>query len=225
MHSREEKRPFDIRQVMERIRQAVQPFPKAALTQLAKEGHTSAFEQLMACIISARTFDETTLVCSRRLFALGRTPGQVAALDPALIERAIIPSSFHDIKALRIHAAAHRIVDEYHGVLPCKREVLLSLPGVGPKCANLVLAIACGENRISVDTHVHRITNRWGYIQTTRPEQSLRVLEERLPVEYWSEINRILVPFGKNICTSRLPRCSTCPVLDMCRQVKVTRHR
>jgi len=156
---------------MERIRQAVQPFPKAALTQLAEEGHTSAFEQLMACIISARTFDETTLVCSRRLFALGRTPGQVAALDPALIERAIIPSSFHDIKALRIHAAAHRIVDEYHGVLPCKREVLLSLPGVGPKCANLVLAIACGENRISVDTHVHRITNRWGYIQTTRPSR------------------------------------------------------
>jgi endonuclease-3 len=225
MHSREKKLPFDIRPAMDRIRKAVSRFPKAALIQLAEEGHTSAFEQLVACIISVRTFDESTIICARKLFALGRTPRQLAGLDPALIAEAISTSSFHEVKALRIHAAARRIVEEYGGVLTCQRDVLLSFPGVGPKCANLVLAIACGENRIAVDTHVHRIANRWGYIQTTRPEQSLHALEENVPVEYWSEINRVLVPFGKNICTSRLPRCSTCPVLDMCRQVQVTGHR
>ncbi len=210
---------------MDSIRETVRRFSRAALTQLAEEGHTSAFEQLVACMISVRTFDESTLLCARKLFALGRTPGQLAGLDPALIEKAIGISSFHEVKALRIHTAACRVMDEYHGVLPCERDVLLSFPGVGPKCANLVLALACGENRISVDTHVHRIANRWGYIQTTRPEQSLHALEEKLPHEYWSEINRVLVPFGKNICTSRLPRCSTCPVQDMCRQVNVTSHR
>lgn len=173
MHRLGEKRPFDTHLVMRRIRQAVQPFPKAASSQLADEGYTSAFEQLIACIISVRTFDETTLVCARRLFALGRTPGQFAGLDHALIEEAISLSSFHEVKALRIHATARRVMDEYGGVLPCERDALLSLPGVGPKCANLVLAIACGENCISVDTHVHRIANRWGYIRTTRPEQRL----------------------------------------------------
>lgn len=225
MHRVEEKRPFDIHAVMSRIREAVRPFPRAALSQLADEGHTSAFEQLVACIISVRTFDEISVVCARKLFHLGRTPEQLAALDPVRIDAAINASTFHEVKAHRIHAAALRTADEYQGVLPCERDVLLSFPGVGPKCANLVLAVACGQDYISVDTHVHRITNRWGYIRTLRPEQSLHALEEKLPHEYWREINRLLVPFGKNICTPRLPRCSTCPVLDMCRRIKVTDHR
>jgi endonuclease III len=110
-------------------------------------------------------------------------------------------------------------------VLPCDREVMLALPGVGPKCANLVLGIACGEARIGVDIHVHRVTNRWGYVQAPTPEKTMEQLEAKLPRRYWVEINRLLVPFGKHVCTGRLPKCSTCPVLDMCRQVGVTEHR
>jgi endonuclease-3 len=99
------------------------------------------------------------------------------------------------------------------------------LRGVGPKCANLVLGIACKEPFIGVDIHVHRVTNRWGYIAEKTPETTMVALQQKLPREYWVEINRLLVPFGKHICTGTLPKCSTCPVLEMCQQVGVERHR
>jgi endonuclease-3 len=99
------------------------------------------------------------------------------------------------------------------------------LPGVGPKSAHLALGIACGERRISVDIHVHRVTNRWGYVRAATPERTMLELERRLPPRYWIELHSLLVPFGKHVCTGRLPRCSTCPVLDMCRRVGVTSHR
>jgi len=103
--------------------------------------------------------------------------------------------------------------------------VLTSFKGVGPKCANLTMGVVCGAERISVDIHVHRVTNRWGYVATASPEATMRALEQKLPREYWIEINRLLVPFGKHICTGVRPRCSTCPVLEYCRQVGVTTHR
>jgi endonuclease-3 len=109
--------------------------------------------------------------------------------------------------------------------MPCREEVLLGFRGVGPKCANLVLGIACDQEKIGVDIHVHRVTNRWGYVQTATPEQTMDALSARLPARYHVEINRLLVPFGKHVCTGTLPHCSTCPVLDYCRQVGVTRHR
>jgi endonuclease-3 len=102
---------------------------------------------------------------------------------------------------------------------------MLAFPGVGPKCANLALGIACGQAVISVDVHVHRITNRWGYVEARTPEQTMLALAEKLPRKHWIDINRLLVPFGKHICTGRLPRCSTCPVLEYCQQVGVTAHR
>ncbi|HEX6986935.1 MAG TPA: endonuclease III, partial [Planctomycetaceae bacterium] len=96
---------------------------------------------------------------------------------------------------------------------------------VGPKCANLVLGIACGRPGVAVDVHVHRVTNRWGYVQARSPEATMAALRERLPQKFWVELNALLVPFGKHVCTGRLPKCSTCPLLDMCRQVGVTSHR
>ena len=122
-------------------------------------------------------------------------------------------------------AIAVRAVEEFGGAVPCDRDVLLSFRGVGPKCANLALGIACGEACIGVDVHVHRVTNRWGYVRAATPEQTMVALEAVLPRRHWLEINRLLVPFGKHICTGTLPKCSTCPVLDMCRQVGVTSHR
>ena len=111
------------------------------------------------------------------------------------------------------------------GELPCEEPALLALPGVGPKCAHLALGIACGATLISVDIHVHRVTNRWGYVAASTPEKTMAALEAKLPKRYWIEINRLLVPFGKHICTGNLPHCSTCPVLEMCQQVGVKAHR
>ena len=219
------KRPFDIDQVIRRIRVAVRPFPKAAMFELADDGFSSPFEQLVACIISIRTRDEVTIPTAQRLFARARTPLEVSRLTSREIDRLIRACTFHERKAQQILGIARRVVDEYEGALPCDAEALLSFEGVGPKCANLVLGIACGRPRVSVDIHVHRVTNRWGYVMARTPEQTSVALESKLPRRYWVEINRLLVPFGKHICTGALPRCSECPVLEFCRQVGVERHR
>lgn len=176
-------------------------------------------------MISIRTQDEVTLPLARQLFARARTPAEISQLTPDTIEKIIHQSSFSERKAYQIQAAAARIVTEFAGNLPCDRDVLLSFDGIGPKCANLVLGVACRESFISVDVHVDRVTNRWGYVQANSPEKTMLALEAKLPPRYWIDINRLLVPFGKHICTGRLPFCSSCPVEDMCQQVGVTRHR
>jgi endonuclease III len=220
-----EKKPFDMDVALSRIETAVEPWPKAALFQLAEEGFTSVFEQLVACMISIRTFDEVTLPVSRKLFGRARTPAQFVELTHQELDGLINASTFHERKAAQILAIARRAIDEFGGTLPADRDVLMSFGGVGPKCANLVLGIACEKPFISVDIHVHRVTNRWGYVQTSTPEKTLSSLEKKLPAPHWIEINRLLVPFGKHICTGNLPHCSTCPVLDMCQQVGVGKHR
>ena len=220
-----EKRPFDIHVAMRRIRKAVEPFPKAAMFELADDGFRTPFEQLVACIISIRTRDEQMLKIARRTFAAARTPTEFTRLSPAEIDTLIHGCAFHEAKARQIHAIAHRLVKEYGSALPCDFDTLTSLPGVGPKCANLVLGIACGQSRIGVDIHVHRVTNRWGYVKAASPELTMAALEAVLPKQYFVEINRLLVPFGKHVCTGSMPRCSECPVLEMCRQAGVTLHR
>lgn len=219
------KEPFDIDVAIARVREAVRDYPPAALFALADEGHRSLFEQVVACILSIRTYDEVTLPTARRLFAAAPTPAAMAALPISELEKLIHPVSFAEPKARQIHAIAKATVEEHGGTLPCDRELLLSFHGVGPKCAHLALGIACGEPWISVDIHVHRVTNRWGYVQTRTPAQTTAALEAKLPKQYWIEINRLLVPFGKHICTGERPHCSTCPVLSMCQQVGVSSHR
>jgi len=219
------KRPFDIDEALSDIEAAVQPWPKAALFELAELGFDSPFEQLVACMISIRTRDETTLPVVQRLFERARTPAAMLTLTPGEIDTLITASSFHEAKARQIHEIARRVEAEHDGQLPCDDALLQSLPGVGPKCAHLVLGIACGQGHVSVDIHVHRVTNRWGYLQTKTPETTMLALETQLPERHWIDINRLLVPFGKHICTGKLPHCSTCPVLDMCQQIGVTSHR
>jgi endonuclease III len=216
---------FDIHKVLSRIRHAIASHRKAALFELADAGFASVFEQLVACIISIRTLDEVTVPTARRLFEKARRPKDIAKLSQKQIDDLIRSCAFHEAKAITIRAIARETIEKHGGALPCDADALLALKGVGPKCANLALGIACGQGRIGVDVHVHRVVNRWGYVQTTSPEQTMRELENKLPQKYWVEINALLVPFGKHICKGVRPRCSTCPVLNWCRQVGVTEHR
>lgn len=216
---------FDIDQALALVAEAVRPYPPAALFQLAAEGYNTPFEQLVACIISIRTYDEVTIPTAHHLFAQARTPQQIAALTPRQIAQLIQASTFAERKAGQIHTIAQTLTAEYHNQLPCERELILSFHGVGPKCANLTLGIACGQPAISVDTHVHRITNRWGYVHTKSPEQTMAALEAKLPQKYWLEINRLLVPFGKHICQPRVPRCTICPLFAMCPRLGVRSYR
>ncbi len=216
---------FDIEQAIQRLRQAVQPYPKAAMFELAAQGYESLFEQLIACIISIRTYDEVSLPVAKRLFAGARTPADMVRLTPAEIDALIRDCTYHEAKAQQIWDIANAIIQEYGGELPCDLKVLLAFKGVGPKCAHLALGIGCGQPYISVDVHVHRVTNRWGYVSTRTPEKTLAALEAKLPQAYWVEINQLLVPFGKHICTGNLPKCSSCLLLDLCQQVGVEKHR
>jgi endonuclease-3 len=211
--------------VLARIRRAVRPLPKAAMFALAEDGYRAVFEQLVACVLSIRTRDEVSLVAARRLFGSAAGPEAIAALEPDAIDRLIADVTFHRGKADQIRQIARRAVADYGGRLPCDAGVLQGFRGVGPKCAHLALGIACGSRAISVDVHVHRVTNRWGYVRAATPERTMAALEQQLPPRYWVEINALLVPFGKHICTGRLPKCSTCPVLEQCAQVGVTSHR
>ncbi len=219
------KLPFDIADMIRRIRTAVEPFPKAAMFDLADRGWTTPFQQLVACMISIRTTDEVMLPTAIRLFERASSPAAVARMSVDEIDALIHASAFHYAKAGQIKEIAERLVAEHGGELGCDEALMLSFRGVGPKCANLVMGVACGQPRIGVDVHVHRITNRWGYVAAPTPETTMVQLQGTLPKRYWIEINRLLVPFGKHICTGRLPKCSTCPVLAYCRQVGVTKHR
>ena len=219
------KRPFRISTVLARIRREVASYANAAMFELHERGHTTLFEQLVACIISIRTYDEVSLPAALRLFARARTPEAIAALGAPAVDRLIGDATFHENKARQIVAIARRTAEEFGGELPCDAELLMSFAGVGPKCANLALGVACGEARISVDIHVHRVTNRWGYVSAPTPEATMLALEKVLPKKYWIEINRLLVPFGKHVCTGTRPKCSTCPVLEYFRQVGVVDPR
>jgi endonuclease-3 len=219
------KQPFDFDIAFSRIREAIAPFARAALFELRDDGFNSPFEQLIACIISIRTTDEMMIRVARKFFQTARTPPEVLLLSAQQIDALIFPCTFHENKAAQILEIARRVVEEFGSELPCDYETLISFKGIGPKCANLVLGIACDQPRIGVDVHVHRITNRWGIVTEKTPEKTTLALEKVLPKKRWVEINELLVPFGKHICTGSLPKCSTCPVLEMCAQVGVTRHR
>lgn len=218
------KQAFDIDAVLALIEPAIAPWPQAALFELYELGYQTLLEQLVACIISIRTLDETTVPVALRLFGVARSAAQLLQVPEEKLALLLDGSTFPVQKAqtiLRIAAVAM----QHGGVLPAQPQLLTGIKGVGPKCANLALGITGLVPAIGVDIHVHRITNRWGYVQTATPEKTLAALEQVLPLPHWVSINRLLVPFGKHICTGTLPHCSTCPVLAYCRQAGVGRHR
>ncbi|MBP2231977.1 endonuclease-3 [Azospirillum agricola] len=208
-----------------RLRIALAGRPKAAMFELRDRGYRSPFEQLVASLISARTRDETTLAVSERLFAEARTPAAMAALPEERLVALLNGATFPEPKARDILALSRRILAEHGGAVPDTPDALMAFHGVGPKIAALTLAVGFGIPALAVDIHVHRVTNRWGYVATRTPERTMAALLAVLPRHYWVEINERLVPFGKWVCTGERPRCSACPLLSMCARVGVTQSR
>ena len=180
---------------------------------------------LIACILSLRTQDTTTGPAADRLFAVAATPGAMLSLTPPAIERLIYPVGFYRTKARVILGICRDLLERFGGRVPDDIEALLTLKGVGRKTANLVVTMGYGKPGICVDTHVHRISNRLGYVRTRTPEQTEMALRAKLPKRHWIGYNDLLVSFGQNICAPISPRCSACPVAALCRRVGVTTSR
>jgi endonuclease-3 len=183
------------------------------------------FRILVACLLSLRTKDATTAAAAERLFALAATPRTLGQLSVRAIERAIYPVGFYRTKARTLIALCASLLTRFDGRVPDTIEELVSLPGVGRKTANLVVTLGFGKPGICVDTHVHRITNRWGYVRTRTPEETEQALRRKLPAQYWIEFNDLLVPYGQHQCTPTSPFCSRCGLFRWCRRVGVLRHR
>ncbi|NTU41529.1 MAG: endonuclease III [Nitrospirales bacterium] len=183
------------------------------------------FKVLISCILSLRTQDRTTAEASERLFAIASTPEALSELSIEEIEKAIYPVGFYRVKAERIGVMSREIVEKHHSSVPDTIEGLLALKGVGRKTANLVITVGFQKDGICVDTHVHRIANRWGLISTKSPDETEIRLREILLRRYWKEINGTLVAFGQGICRPTSPFCSSCTIQTFCAGVGVTRRR
>ncbi|HXX56491.1 MAG TPA: endonuclease III [Thermodesulfovibrionales bacterium] len=183
------------------------------------------FKILVSCILSLRTQDKTTGVASERLFALASKPEAMASLSLNKIRNAIYPVGFYNVKAKTIKALSGTIMRDYDGRVPDSIDELLKLKGVGRKTANLVITLGFNKDGICVDTHVHRITNRWGYVKTRSPKETEFALRGKLPRRYWKEINGLLVAFGQQICKPLSPFCTRCDIEGFCAKAGVTRSR
>ena len=183
------------------------------------------FKVLISCILSLRTQDKTTGVASEKLFSLAPDMKTMSKLPVKAIEKAIYPVGFYKTKAERIKDICNVLIGKYNSSVPDDIDELLTLKGVGRKTANLVVTLGYGKPGICVDTHVHRITNRWGYVKTKTPEKTEFALREKLPEKYWLEINGMLVAFGQGICRPISPLCSRCGINRYCEKHGVTVSR
>ena len=217
-------KPDEIHAVIATLREEYKCWQTPAVTIVA-QCNGSPFKVLVSCIISLRTKDEVTALASARIFARAQTPEEMALLPAGEISQLIYPAGFYHTKAEQIALLSRRLVEEYHGVVPDDIDELLRFKGVGRKTANLVVTLGFGKPGICVDTHVHRICNRLGYIVSKTPDETERLLRQQLPPEYWIEINDLLVAFGQNHCHPVSPRCSSCKLLDICDRMGVKTSR
>ncbi len=208
--------------VLEVIRRLSATYPEHPLKISDK---TPAFRSLVSTIMSARTKDPVTVEATRRLFAKYKTPQAMASAGPERIAQLIYPVGFYKTKAKALVKVAQIVVERFGGKVPRTREELMELPGVGRKTANLVLSLAFGVPAICVDTHVHRISNRLGWVETRDPGETEEALMKLLPKSEWAALNRIIVNHGQQICHPTSPRCSECIIAELCPKVGVSRHR
>jgi len=215
---------FDIDQVMAALEKAIVAWDTPAVT-IVSQRDGDPFKVLVSCILSLRTKDTTTGPASSRLFALADTPAKMQLLQQEQIEKAIYPVGFYRNKAAQIKEICRLLTAEHHGQVPDSIEELLRFKGVGRKTANLVVTLGFGKPGICVDTHVHRICNRWGYVRTGTPAETEARLREILPARYWLRINDLLVTYGQNLCTPLSPYCSRCTLYGYCQRNNVTKYR
>jgi endonuclease-3 len=213
--------PEDIHKVVRILKREIRRWPVPALAKYVE----TPFTVLISCILSLRTQDKTTLAASDRLFAIAGTPETMLAVPVKKIEGAIYPVSFYRTKARTIHAICEQLLSRYDGNVPSDLDPLLSLPGVGRKTANIVVTLGFQKPGIAVDTHVHRISNRLGYVRTRTPEKTEMALRRKLPARYWIVFNDLLVAYGQNHCKPISPHCSTCRIALYCKRVGVKKSR
>lgn len=214
----------DIHRIVEILREAVKDWKQPIVTQIAERAR-DPFRIFISTILSLRTKDEVTSSASERLFSLAKTPEEMLNLTEEEIAKAIYPVGFYRNKAKTIREICKILVEKYNGKVPDDLDELLKLKGVGRKTANLVITLGYNKPGICVDTHVHRISNRLGYVKTRTPEETEFALREKLPVEYWIEFNDLLVTLGQSICHPVSPRCSICPIREYCDRIGVKRSR
>jgi endonuclease III len=207
------------------LRKKIREWKVPAVGVVAEKAIDRPFETLVSTLLSLRTKDKVTETASRRLLNRAPDPAALVSLTPREIEELIYPVGFYHVKALNLLATCRMILGEYGGRVPRSMEELLRLPGVGRKTANLVITIGFGDYGICVDTHVHRISNIWGYVQTKTPEETEFALRGKLPRRHWKTFNDILVTFGQNLCVPVSPWCSKCPVDLYCLRIGLKRHR
>ena len=210
----------EIHQAVRILRREVPKWDTPVVTLMA-ETYESPFRVLISCILSLRTQDATTAKASHRLFAIADSPQAMVKLTAKKIAKLIYPVGFYKTKALNILEMCQTMIDQYDGRVPDEIDELLKFKGVGRKTANLVVTLGYNKPGICVDTHVHRISNRWGYIKTATPEKTEIALRAKLPNRYWIEYNNLLVNFGQHLCRPISPLCSECPVKKYCRQIGV----
>ena len=213
-----------IDRVLQIVGQTIKAWEPTALGKIAEESN-DPFCVLISCILSQQTKDHVTEGASERLYRLADRPDTMLALSERRIARAIYPVSFYRTKAGRIREVCRALLTRFAGRVPDSLEALLSLDGVGRKTANLVVTVGYRKPGICVDTHVHRISNRWGYVKTKTPEQTEAALRQKLPERHWIYYNDLLVPFGQHVCRPISPFCSRCPIERWCAKVGVTIHR
>lgn len=214
----------NIHRVMHILRRAVKDLPDPSVTLVGKKWK-DPYLVLISCLLSLRTKDQTTLPASQRLFSLADTPQKMLSLTTRRIEAAIYPVGFYHTKARRILDISRDLIRRFGGKVPADMEALLTFKGVGRKTANLVLTEGFGQPAICVDTHVHRISNRFGYVRTASPFETEQALRRQLPQKYWIEYNATLVLWGQNVCRPVSPLCSTCPLLRLCARRGVSHSR
>jgi endonuclease-3 len=214
-----------IEKVLRVLRREVRKWKVPAVGIVAEQAIDRPFETLVSTILSLRTKDAVTEQASRRLLSRAPTPDAIVSLPVEAIEELIYPAGFYHTKAKNLKKTSQMLLRDYEGRVPREMDELLKLPGVGRKTANLVITLGYGDYGMCVDTHVHRISNRWGYVQTKTPEKTELALRGKLPKKHWMTYNDLLVTFGQNLCVPISPWCTKCPVNDYCERVGVARHR
>jgi endonuclease III len=217
--------PAAIDKVIRTLKREVRRWKVPAVGVVAKRAADRPFETLVSTILSLRTKDAVTEQASHRLLSQASTAEAIGSLPALKIEELIYPVGFYRTKARNLIETSRILLRDHKGKVPRDMDELLKLPGVGRKTANLVITVGYGDYGICVDTHVHRISNRWGFVKTKTPEETEFALRRKLPKKHWKSYNDLLVTFGQNLCVPISPWCSKCPVFEHCARAGVARHR